>query len=131
MGATGTAIADTVKLERSHIVYRDGNAWLEFYRQSTGNGELKSATGYRRDKVLLPLMKAAGCYTKSNVAHRFRDTAVDYWVSQGVALSEIAVMLGDTERIVERHYKTILGRQQQRLAQVSVREWEEAKAATV
>lgn len=161
MAATGTAIHDTMRLERSNIQQRDGDMWLSIFRQKTGKlaeqrldaslaqelvaqpngnreyifwravrrGKLSSAVNNWRDYILRPLMKKAGCYAEGNVAHRFRDTAVDYWASKGASVSDIAAMLGDSEAIIERHYKTILGRILAKLAQVPVRKWEEAQGA--
>ena len=71
------------------------------------------------------LMKAAGVYIKGNVYHRFRDTAVDFWIGQGWSLTDVATALGDTVTVVEKHYKDWASqRMKERLAKLPVREWE-------
>jgi integrase/recombinase XerD len=60
-----------------------------------------------------------------NTTHRFRDTAVDYWLGQGCSLTEIAAMLGDTLAVTERHYASLAShRMEQRLANLPNRSWE-------
>jgi integrase/recombinase XerD len=147
--ATGLAIRDTVQLERSDIA--DG--WLRMKRQKTGkpvrqkldpslyqelikvtNGNPKyvfwngtslpeSATGlWQRD--LKKLMQDAGLWIKGNLSHRFRDTAVDFWLGQGWSLGDVADALGDSIAIVERHYKSLESkRSEERLAKLPVRAW--------
>ena len=147
--ATGLAIRDAVQLEREHI--RDG--WLRIKRQKTDkpvrqkldptlhkeliavtNGNPKfvfwngtslpeSATGLWQED-LRTLMKAAGLWIKGNLSHRFRDTAVDFWLGQGWTLTDVADALGDTVAIVERHYKSLESkRSEERLAKLPVRSW--------
>ena len=150
MVSTGLAIRDTVQLERDNL--RDG--WLRIDRQKTGksvrqkldgalsaellsaaNGNPKyifwngtsqptSATGlWQAD--LRTLMQAAGLWIKGNLSHRFRDTAVDFWLGAGCSLTEIAAMLGDTVAIVEKHYADLASkRMEERLAKIPTRSWE-------
>ncbi|MGA7769958.1 MAG: hypothetical protein WCA27_27495 [Candidatus Sulfotelmatobacter sp.] len=147
--ATGLAICDAVQLERTSI--QDG--WLRIRRQKTtrqvrqrldpslhrelltvansnpryvfwnGTSLPESAVGsWQAD--LRPLMKAAGLYIKGNLSHRFRDTAVDFWLGAGWSLSDIAEALGDTVAVVERHYKSLASkRTEERLAKLPVRSW--------
>ena len=69
-------------------------------------------------------MKAAGVYTPGVVFHRFRDSAVDYWLGQGWSMTDIATALGDTVRTVERHYRDWASqRMQNRMATLPVRQW--------
>jgi integrase len=68
------------------------------------------------------------CYLSANNAcnlfHRFRDTAVDYWLGEGCSVVEIAAMLGDTVPVVERHYRKLLSaRMKERLAKIPTRSW--------
>jgi hypothetical protein len=146
---TGLAIRDTIQLERDHI--RDG--WLRIERQKTGrpvrqplrpglfeelltvtNGNPKyvfwngtslpeSATGlWQAD--LRQLMQDAGVWIKGNLSHRFRDTAVDFWLSEGRSVEQVAAYLGDTVRIVERHYADLISeRMEKQLASVPFRSW--------
>jgi hypothetical protein len=72
-------------------------------------------------------MKAAGLWIKGNLSHRFRDTAVDFWLEQGCDMTTIAAMLGDTVRTVERHYADLASKRMgDRLAKIPTRSWEEA-----
>jgi integrase len=145
--ATGVAIRDTVQLDR-HKHLRDG--WLRFNRQKTGRpvvqhldpalyAELMEGDGkyvfwdgkYQvtsevttwQDDVRL-LMQNAGVWIEGNTTHRFRDTAVDFWLGQGCSLTEIAAMLGDTVAVCERHYANLASaRMESRLAKMPKRSW--------
>ncbi|HEU0046891.1 MAG: hypothetical protein DMG96_38390 [Acidobacteria bacterium] len=154
MVSTGLAIVDTVQLERAALERAKKTGVLEVERQKTNkpatipistgllgellavmNGnpkyvfwhgaaladsETKRLQGEMRD-----LMKAAGVYIKGNVYHRFRDTAVDFWIGQGWSLTDVATALGDTVTVVEKHYKDWASqRMKERLAKLPVREWE-------
>ncbi len=147
--ATGLAIRDAVQLTRDNI--KDG--WLRIKRQKTdkpvrqkldaflhqelitvtngnpryvfwnGTSLPESATGLWQED-LRTLMKAAGLWIKGNVSHRFRDTAVDFWLGQGWTLTDVADALGDTVAVVERHYKSLESkRAEERLAKLPVRTW--------
>jgi integrase len=146
MIATGVAIRDTIQLERRSI--RDG--WLRINRQKTGrpvrqhldlalcrellDGDGKyvfwdgkyqvtsEVTTWQDDLRLL--MQNAGLWIEGNVSHRFRDTAVDFWLGQGCSLTEIAAMLGDTVAVCERHYANLASaRMEERLAKMPKRSW--------
>jgi integrase len=152
MIATGVAIRDTVQLKRRSI--QDG--WLRLNRQKTGRPvrqhldpelcrELLAGTGeyvfwdgkyqvtsevttWQDD--LRVLMQNAGLWIEGNVSHRFRDTAVDYWLGQGCSLTEVAAMLGDTVAVCERHYANLASaRMEERLAKVPRRSWTEGAHA--
>ena len=148
--STGLAIRDTIQLERENL--RDGMLRIE--RQKTGkpvmqkldeglyqellrvtNGNPRyvfwngtslptSATGlWQAD--LRQLMMDAGVWIKGNLSHRFRDTAVDFWLEQGCDMTTIAAMLGDTVRTVERHYADLASKRMgNRLAKMPTRSWE-------
>jgi integrase len=147
--ATGLAIRDAVQLTRDNI--KDG--WLRIKRQKTdkpvrqkldaslhqelitvtngnpryvfwnGTSLPESATGLWQED-LRTLMKAAGLWIKGNLSHRFRDTAVDFWLGQGWTLTDVADALGDTVAVVERHYKSLESkRTEERLAKLPVRAW--------
>jgi integrase len=147
MIATGLAIRDTVQLQRSNI--RDG--WLSINRQKTGRPVLQhldpalsrellrgngdyifwdgkiqvtaAVTGWQDDLRLL--MQEAKLWIPGNVSHRFRDTAVDFWLGQGVSLTEVAAMIGDTLAVTERHYASLASaRMKERLAKMPRRSWE-------
>ena len=152
MIATGVAIRDTVQLDR-HRHLRDG--WLRFNRQKTGRPvvqhldaalytelmedegkyvfwdgkyQVTSEVTSWQDDVRL-LMQDAGVWIEGNTTHRFRDTAVDFWLGQGCSLTEIAAMLGDTVAVCERHYANLASaRMEERLAKMPKRSWEQKGA---
>lgn len=145
MIATGLAIRDAVQLERKNI--RDG--WLKIARQKTGRPVLQQldpdlvrdlagdgefvfwdektlvtslVTAWQDD--LRELMQGAKLWIPGNTSHRFRDTAVDYWLGQGCGLTEIAAMLGDTVAVCQRHYANLASaRMKERLAKMPKRSW--------
>jgi integrase len=148
MVATGLAIRDTIQLEREHIA----GGWLRIKRQKTGKAVTQrldpnlhqellavadkhkyvfwngtsmptSATGlWQAD--LRTVMEDAELLIPGNLSHRFRDTAVDYWLAVGCTIVEVAALLGDTPTIVEKHYASLVSnRMQDRLAKLPVRSW--------
>jgi len=155
--ATGLAIRDTIQLERENLTENELGCWLRINRQKTNkpvrqkidkglyqellsvtNGNPKyvfwngtsmptSATGlWQAD--LRHLMKDAGLWIKGNLSHRFRDTAVDFWLSMGWTLDDIADALGDTVAVVEKHYKKLASaRADERLSKLPTRSWEVTK----
>jgi site-specific recombinase XerD len=145
--ATGLAIRDTVQLKRTNI--KDG--WLRIERQKTGKrvqqkldpalrdellsvacerfifwdekSEITSAVGLWQTD-LRQLMQDAGLWIKGALSHRFRDTAVDFWLGQGCDMTTVAALLGDTTRTVERHYSDLASkRMEARLSSVPLRQW--------
>jgi site-specific recombinase XerD len=149
MVSTGLAIRDAIQLERTNIV--DG--WLRIKRQKTGRPVRQKLDAVLRKELLLvangnpkyifwngvseatsavglwqadlrEVMQAAGLWIKGNLSHRFRDTAVDFWLGKGVGMTEVAAMLGDTVQVVERHYADLASkRMEERLAKVPTRRW--------
>ncbi|SRR5712692_32133 len=148
--STGLAIRDAVQLERKQVA--DG--WLRIERQKTGrsvrqkldsglhaellatlnghpryvfwNGSSSTADSEtkRLHTIMRGIMKAAGCYSKGNVFHRFRDTAVDYWLGAGWSMTDVAAALGDTLAVCERHYSDLASKRfEDRLAKLPVRTW--------
>ena len=149
MVSTGVAIRDAVQLERENVK----DKWLRIRRQKTNRPvEQKLDAGLYQELLAvansnpkyifwngtsLPtsaaglwqtymrqVMKDANLWIKGNLFHRFRDTAVDYWLGEGASVVEVAAMLGDTVPIVERHYRKLLsGRMAERLAKIPTRSW--------
>ena len=77
---------------------------------------------------LRTLMMKSGLYIKGNLSHRFRDTAVDFWLGAGWTLEEVADALGDTVAIVEKHYKEAASdRLEERIAKLPIRSWATAQ----
>ena len=73
---------------------------------------------------LRQVMKDASLWIKGALAHRFRDTAVDFWLGAGCSMTEIASLLGDSVSVVERHYADLASkRMEDRLANVPTRSW--------
>ena len=150
MIATGVAIRDAVQLERKNI--QDG--WLRINRQKTrrpvrqhldpalcrelldGEGkyvfwdekiQVTAAVTRWQDDLRL-LMQEAKLWIPGNTSHRFRDTAVDYWLGQGCSLTEVAAMLGDTLAVTERHYSSLAShRMESRLAKLPSWSWSEGR----
>jgi integrase len=149
MVSTGCAIRDAVQLTRDNI--RDG--WLRIKRQKTrkpvqqklddalyrellavansnpkyifwnGTSRPTSATGLWQEDMR-QVMKASDLWIKGNLFHRFRDTAVDFWLGEGCSVVEVAAMLGDTVTVVEKHYRDLLSKRlEARLAKVPTRSW--------
>jgi integrase len=147
MLSTGVAIRDAVQLERGNLQ----GGWLRIDRQKTSkpvrqhldaslcqellagdsqyifwDGQFlvtSAVTAWQDD--LRKLMQDAGVWIKGNVSHRFRDTAVDFWLGHGCNLTEIAAMLGDTVAVCERHYANLASaRMEERLAKMPKRSWE-------
>jgi integrase len=148
MIATGLAIRDAVQLERNSI--QDG--WLRINRQKTGRPvrqHLDSAlcrelldgksryVFWNSDEMTIggavtkwqddirQLMQDAKLWIKGNTTHRFRDTAVDFWLGEGCSLTDVAAMLGDTLAVCERHYASLAShRMEERLKKMPRRSWE-------
>jgi integrase len=149
MVSTGLAIRDTIQLERDNIA----GGWLRIKRQKTnkpveqkldaglhkellavatsnsrfvfwnGTSLPTSATGLWQDDLRI-VMQDAGLWIKGNLSHRFRDTAVDFWLGSGCSIVEVSAMLGDTVAVVEKHYRKLLSkRMAERLAKVPTRSW--------
>jgi integrase/recombinase XerD len=120
----GLRIGDVVNLERERV--SDGKLFL--YSQKTnvpvwlplpeyvlkslegldgrfyfwsGNGDLESAVKDWQ-RTLRQLFRVAG--VKAGHAHRFRDTFAVSLLQKGVTLENVAVLLGNSVRIAEKHY---------------------------
>jgi integrase len=149
MISTGLAIRDAVQLERKNI----SDGWLRIERQKTSrpvrqkldpglhselmavlNGNpryvfwngtsMADSETKRLHTIMREIMQAAGCYKKGNVFHRFRDTAVDYWLGSGWSMTDVAAALGDTLAVCERHYSDLASkRMEERLAKLPARTW--------
>jgi integrase len=149
MVSTGLAIRDTIQLERENL----NGGWLRIKRQKTGRKVQQRLDGPLHKELLqvtngnpkyvfwsgvgLPtsattnwqnelkrLMEDAGVWIKGNVSHRFRDTAVDYWLGAGCSMTEVAAMLGDTVAIIEKHYADLASkRMEERLSKIPMRTW--------
>jgi site-specific recombinase XerD len=130
MVSTGIAIADACKLRKAD--FEDG--WLDINRQKTetkvriqltpalveellvvkngnpsyvfwdGSTNLHSLTG-NFQKQLRRIQKAAGCYKKGNLSHRFRDTFAEFLFDNGCSITQVAAALGDSEATVRKHYQ--------------------------
>ena len=107
-------------LHRELMAVTNGNPRYVFWN---GSSLPESATGLWLTD-LRTLMEDAGLWIKGNVSHRFRDTAVDFWLGAGCSMTEIAALLGDTVTVVEKHYANLASkRMEDRLAKLPVRSW--------
>ena len=107
-------------LHKELLAVTNGNPRYVFW---SGQGTAVSAvTNWQND--LRILMKAAGVYIPGNLSHRFRDTAVDFWLGAGCSMTEVAAMLGDTVATTEHHYADLAsGRMKERLSKIPGRTW--------
>src|SRR5207253_6224810 len=107
-------------LHRALLAVANSNPKYVFWN---GASRPTSATGLWQED-LRQVMKAAGLWIKGNLSHRFRDTAVDFWLGEGWSLDDIADALGDTVAVVEKHYKSLASeRAEERLAKLPTRNW--------
>lgn len=151
----GPACIDAVSLERE-AVQKASNGVLRFERRKTGRvATPRIDTGLRRELLALEsngspylfwdgkglldtavkawaddirqLFKDASLYTKGDLTHRFRDTAIDFWFSEGCNSTEVADMAGDTVAIIEKHYKDYCSKaRESHIAKLPARSWEQA-----
>jgi len=122
---TGLRVRDVVQLKRSQVVgdriilrthknrqpvqvvmHEEVKAGLESMKGSgeyffwSGEGNAKSCVGdYQRS--LRKLSELSGVHIH---AHRFRHTFASQLLMKGVPVSEVAAILGNSPRIVEKHY---------------------------
>jgi integrase/recombinase XerD len=89
------------KLVEELLVVKNGNKEYVFWDGST---KLHSLTG-NFQKQLRRLMKAAECYKKGNLSHRFRDTYAEFLFDSGCSITQVAAALGDSEATVRKHYQ--------------------------
>lgn len=153
MVSTGIAITDACRLRKAE--FEDG--WLDINRQKTetkvriqlapslveellvvkngnkeyvfwdGSTNLHSLTG-NFQKQLRRLMKAAGCYKKGNLSHRFRDTYAEFLFDNGCSVTQVAAALGDSEATVRKHYQKHAS--DDRLARLPQRTFAPSQAST-
>jgi integrase/recombinase XerD len=64
-------------------------------------------------------------------AHRFRHTAAVNWLAQGLTMEEVAALLGNSVKVVERHYASFAPVRQQALEAKLAKTWEVAKPKLV
>lgn len=151
--STGLAGIDAIQLEKSTLEQAKKTGVLKVTRQKTGRDALPPINKGLLDELTAVLnghekyvfwsgdfladsetkkfreeigdvMKDAGLYIEGNVLHRLRDTCVDFWISEGWGIDDIARGLGDTVAIVQKHYEDRLSeRVQQRMAALPTRTW--------
>ncbi len=96
-----------------------GDGQLPFW---SGSGNPKSAVADWQ-RSLRRLFELAG--VKSGHAHRFRDTFAVRLLEKGVPLESVAVLLGNSLRIAEKHYAPWVKSRQVVLEEVVRRTWTE------
>ena len=108
---------------RQELLKLDGGSPYLFW---DGKGLLDTAVKAWADEIR-QLFKDAGLYTKGDLTHRFRDTAIDFWFSEGCNSTEVADMAGDTVAIIEKHYKDYCSKaRESHIAKLPARSWEAA-----
>lgn len=106
---------------RQELLKLDGDSPYLFW---DGKGLLDTAVKAWADDIR-QLFKDAGLYTKGDLTHRFRDTAIDFWFSEGCNSTEVADMAGDTVAIIEKHYKDYCSKgRESHIAKLPARSWE-------
>jgi hypothetical protein len=107
---------------RKELLALDNNGSLYLFWD--GKGLLDTAVKAWADDVRR-LFKGAGLYVKGDLTHRFRDTAIDFWFSEGCNSTEVADMAGDTVAIIEKHYKDYCSKaRESHIAKLPARSWE-------
>ena len=141
---TGLRIRDAVQLKRSSV--RDGRIFLRTHKNQkpiklvlhpsvkvalqkvenpgdyffwSGVGNVKSCIGDWQ-RTLRRLGKIAGVHVH---AHRWRHTFATDLLSKGVPVSEVAAILGNSTRIVEKHYAQWIESRQTALEEAVKKAW--------
>jgi integrase/recombinase XerD len=86
----------------------------------TGVGGLDTAVGNWRDE-LSKLFRSAG--VEHGYPHRFRHTFATHLLAHGTSVDHVAEILGDTARIILRHYSHWVAARQQALDEDVIRSW--------
>jgi len=60
-------------------------------------------------------------------AHRFRHTAAVNWLASGLTLEEVAALLGNSVKVVEKHYASFCGPRQQAVEEKLAKVWAKPK----
>ncbi len=60
-------------------------------------------------------------------AHRFRHTAAVNWLASGLTLEEVAALLGNSVKVVEKHYASFCGPRQQVVEEKLAKVWAKPK----
>lgn len=81
-----------------------------------GESTLSSATDYWRSRQIKPVFKAAKL-PKAH-PHQFRHTFAVALLRQGVAVTHVAALLGNTEKMIQKHYSAWTVERQKNLDEV-------------
>jgi integrase/recombinase XerD len=104
----------------------NGNPQYVFW---DGEVKLPSLTGLFQ-KQLRRLMKdtkdakGESLYTHGDLSHRFRDTYVEFLFRNGCSITQVAEAIGDSEAIVDKHYKALTDAVRDRLEKLPQRSFE-------
>jgi integrase len=79
-----------------------------------GTADLNAVAGYHRDYYFSRVFTAAKIEGKPH-PHQFRHTFASKLLSAGVSIVEVAALLGNSVRIVEKHYSAWIKARQERL----------------
>jgi len=86
----------------------------------TGNSKVRTAVGYWQ-RQLLPAFRAAKI--EGGHPHQLRHTAAVNWLANGLGLEDVAALLGDTIKVVEKHYAKWAVNRQRRLDKLVMATW--------
>jgi integrase len=79
-----------------------------------GTADLNAVAGYHRDYYFSRVFTAAKIEGKPH-PHQFRHTFASKLLSAGVSIVEVAALLGNSVKIVEKHYSAWVKARQERL----------------
>jgi integrase len=98
-----------------------------FWNRQSEDSDVQTATGNLR-RSLRRVFRAAGVATGH--PHQFRHTFVRAHLERDVTLETIADLLGNSVKIVEKHYSTWVPSRQRKLDEAVKRTWDSAELAT-
>lgn len=123
---TGLAYCDVKNLRRlMHTKIYDGHIWVDMSRQKTNKrfsvplsdkakeilkkyGDRLPVIALSNQNLFIKICAAMAGIQKHLSSHVGRKTAGMLWLNNDVPLETVAVMLGDTEAMVKKHYAKIL-----------------------
>ena len=92
-----------------------------FWNRQTGESDVQTATGNMR-RSLRRIFKAAG--VPNAHPHQFRHFFVKEHLEHDVTLETIAELLGNSIKIIEKHYANWVPSRQRKLDEAVIRAWD-------
>jgi integrase len=79
---------------------------------------MKQLTDIWLNRRLAKIFELAGPFEEKPTPHRFRHTFVRILLEKGVPVADVAVLIGDTEDVLRRHYSRWIKTRQDRLTKI-------------